>query len=261
MFSVSILGVLQSVKERGDAMANLIEEKIQELVSQYGYSEQVLRDLVDLAQSQSKQVEKNKKDLTKVELQSAVAAAFGCSDIKELKKGEAFQQAIAGRGLKLDVKSGWLTLYRERVLGEEVSPLPPLPPKELTKAELESAVTAAFNCKDVKELKKYEAFKLAIAGRDLNLRKKDAWFILYREWVGVPENERHEEGPHCINGIDILKNFRPWHVFNLDPKTATSDDINKAFRQLAHAHHPDHGGERDVFERLQKMRDSLLAFR
>lgn len=84
---------------------------------------------------------------------------------------------------------------------------------------------------------------------------------MYREWVGVPENERHEEGPNCINGIDIIKNFRPWHVFNLDPKTATTDDINKAFRQLAQQHHPDHGGDRNVFERLQQMRDSLLAFR
>jgi hypothetical protein len=133
--------------------------------------------------------------------------------------------------------------------------------KELTMAELQVAVVAAFHCDDVKELKKHEAFNLAIAGRDLNLRKKEGWLAVYREWIGVPENERYEKGQHCINGIDILKNFRPWHVFNLDPKTATSDDINKAFRQLAKDHHPDHGGDREVFERLQKMRDSLLAFR
>jgi hypothetical protein len=133
--------------------------------------------------------------------------------------------------------------------------------KEPTMAELQAAVVNAFNCNDVQELKKHEAFKLAIVGRDLNLRKKDGWLVLYREWVGVPENERKEDGPNCINGIDVLKNFRPWHVFSLDPKTATSDDINSAFRQLALQHHPDHGGNREVFERLQKMRDSLLAFR
>ena len=27
-------------------------------------------------------------------------------------------------------------------------------------------------------------------------------------------------GPTCINGIDVLENFRPWHVFGLDPKKA-----------------------------------------
>jgi len=137
----------------------------------------------------------------------------------------------------------------------------PKKPKEPTIAELQAAVATAFACNDVKELKKHEAFKLAIAGRDLNLRKKEGWLLLYREWVGVPENEQHEEGPTCINGIDVLKNFRPWHVFGLDSKTATTDDINAAFRRLVKTHHPDQGGNRDVFERLQVMRDSLLAFR
>lgn len=133
--------------------------------------------------------------------------------------------------------------------------------KPPTMKELKDAVIAAFGCKDFNELKKHDAFKLAIAGRDLNLRTTQGWLVLYREWVGVPQNERNEGGPSCINGIDVLKNFRPWHVFNLDPKTATSADINSAFRRLAKEHHPDQGGNREVFERLQKMRDSLLAFR
>jgi hypothetical protein len=182
-------------------MANSIETKIRELVEQYGYSEQVLRDLVEFVQSQPKP---RKKPLSKT------------------------------------------------------STAKPKPP---TIAELQSAVIAAFGCGDLKELKNHDAFKLATVGRDLNLRKKDAWLVLYREWVGVPETERHEEGANCINGIDVLKNFRPWHVFSLDPKTASPDDINSAFRRLAQQHHPDHGGDREVFERLQKMRDSLLAFR
>jgi hypothetical protein len=187
-------------------MANAIDIKIQEIVSQYSYDEQVLRNFVEFIQSQPKP---RKKPST-------------ASSTKE----------------------------------------PKLPKKkELTIAELQAAVVAEFHCHDVKELKKHEAFNLAIAGRDLNLRKKEGWLVVYREWVGVPANERHEEGAHCINGIDILKNFRPWHVFNLDPKASTTEDINKAFRQLSMQHHPDHGGNRDVFERLQQMRDSLLAFR
>jgi hypothetical protein len=133
--------------------------------------------------------------------------------------------------------------------------------KTLTLNELQTAVATAFNCTDVKELKKQEAFKIATDGRDLNFRTKEAWLILYREWVGVPESERHEEGPNCINGIDILKNFRPWYVFGLDSKTATVDDINSAFRRLAKQYHPDVGGNSQVFEQLKKMRDSILAFR
>ena len=61
------------------------------------------------------------------------------------------------------------------------------------------------------------------------------------------------------NGIDVLENFRPWHVFGLDPKKATVEDVKESFRDLVKIHHPDVGGDPRVFERLQKMRDSVLA--
>lgn len=189
-------------------MANAIDARLQELVSQYGYDERVLREFVEFIQAQPKP---RKKSPSKPK-----------ADSKTVK---------------------------------------PPKPKEPTLAELQLAVADAFKCSDVKELKKNKSFKLATEGRDLNLRKKEGWLVLYREWVGVPESERHETGPHCINGIDVLKNFRPWQVFSLDSKTASTEDINQAFRQLAKTHHPDQGGDREVFERLQKMRDSLLAFR
>ena len=82
---------------------------------------------------------------------------------------------------------------------------------------------------------------------------------LYRRWVAVPEEERGRTGPTCINGIDVLENFRPWHVFGLDSSTATKEDVKDSFRTLAKVHHPDVGGDPKVFERLQKMRDSVLA--
>ena len=68
-----------------------------------------------------------------------------------------------------------------------------------------------------------------------------------------------QTGSNCINGINVLENFRPWHVFGLDSKTASKDDVKNAFRDLAKIHHPDVGGDKQVFERIQKMRDSLLA--
>jgi len=131
-------------------------------------------------------------------------------------------------------------------------------PMEPSINDLKAEIFQAFGCKDLQELRKNKSFKLATAGRKLNFSKKDDILALYREWVKVPESERNDIGSTSINGIDVLKNFRPWAVFQLDPKTATVDDINAAFRELAKKHHPDTGGNRDVFEKLQKMRDSLL---
>lgn len=130
--------------------------------------------------------------------------------------------------------------------------------KPLTLAQLKSGVCKAFHCSTVAQLKKLEGFKVAIEGRDYDLRLKQPWLELYRQWVGVPPDERNEVGPSCINGIDVLKNFRPWIVFGLDPKKATVEDIKSSFRQLAKEHHPDAGGNPEVFLKLQQMRDSLL---
>ncbi|MFM8544085.1 MAG: J domain-containing protein [Vulcanococcus sp.] len=137
----------------------------------------------------------------------------------------------------------------------------PFPEPVLTLAQLKSEVCRVFGCENAKELRQSSEFNLATAGCSFNLKTKADWLKLYREWVGVPQAERNRSGSTCINGIDVLENFRPWHVFELEPSTATADDIKEAFRRLAKEHHPDVGGDPRVMERLQKMRDSLLAFR
>lgn len=137
----------------------------------------------------------------------------------------------------------------------------PFPEPVLTLPQLKSEVCRVFGCSNPTELRKSKEFQLAMAGRSLALKKKDDWQKLYREWVGVPQAERDRSGATCIEGIDVLENFRPWHVFRLNPDTATAEDIKEAFRRLAKEHHPDVGGDPRVMERLQKMRDSLLAFR
>lgn len=138
----------------------------------------------------------------------------------------------------------------------------PFPEPVLTVAQLKAAVCKVFGCSKATatELRKSNEFKLAMAGRSFDLKTKSDWQKLYREWVGVPAAERGRTGATCINGIDVLENFRPWHVFGLDPDTATAEDIKEVFRRLAKDHHPDVGGDPRVMERLQKMRDSLLAF-
>ncbi len=134
------------------------------------------------------------------------------------------------------------------------------PEPVLTLTELKTAVCNVFGSKNATELRKSNEFNLAMAGRTFDLKTKDDWLKLYREWVGVPHSERTKTGKTSINGIDVLENFRPWHVFSLDPSTASAEDIKDAFRRLAKEHHPDVGGDPRVMERLQKMRDSLLAF-
>ena len=132
--------------------------------------------------------------------------------------------------------------------------------KKLSMKDARLAVLAKFGCKNATELRKNKNFQLAFEGEKVGLRSTADWLKQYRKWIGVPEDERNSVGDHSINGINILENFRPWHVFGLSSETATSEDIKQSFRKLVKTYHPDVGGNREMFERLQKMRDSMLAF-
>ena len=43
------------------------------------------------------------------------------------------------------------------------------------------------------------------------------------------------------------------------PENYSRDDVIRAFRKIALKHHPDHGGDADVFRKLVEARDLLLA--
>lgn len=133
-------------------------------------------------------------------------------------------------------------------------------PKGPTLAAIKQQVLNHFNCKTLAALKQNQNFQLAMTGETLVFKTKEDWLKLYRRFIGIPANERHlDDGPTVINGIDVLLHFRPWVVFDLDPATAKADDVRSAFRRLIQQHHPDHGGDPRVAERLQTMKDSLLA--
>ena len=133
-------------------------------------------------------------------------------------------------------------------------------PKEPSLAEIKQQVLSHFRCSSLAALKKDPNFQLSMTGEDMVFKTKSDWLKLYRRFIGIPANERNlQDGPTVINGIDVLENFRPWVVFGLDPKTATADDVRAAFRRLIQEHHPDHGGDPRVAERLQTMKDSILA--
>ncbi len=152
-----------------------------------------------------------------------------------------------------------LLAFAEQINGSSFCKPKPPKIKPLSMAKAKAAVLGKFECKSVTELRKNKTFQMAFSGEQINLKTTEEWRSQYRKWIGVPADERNKTGPHCINGIDVFENFRLWHIFDLSSDTASAEDIKTSFRQLAKVHHPDVGGDALVFERIQKMRDSLLA--
>ncbi|NDJ19151.1 DnaJ domain-containing protein [Myxacorys almedinensis] len=133
-------------------------------------------------------------------------------------------------------------------------------PKPLTLAQLKAAVYEHFHTKDTTALKKSSTFQLATSGMGkLDLSKKDGWEALYRKFIGVLPGEDNETGKGCINGINIFKYDLPWRAFGLNRKTASTEDVKSAYRELSKIYHPDNRetGNADVFNRLTVFYKSL----
>ncbi len=134
--------------------------------------------------------------------------------------------------------------------------------KSLSVNDFKKAIYHRFNVNNTQELKKSGAFKMATDGMEkLDFRLKSTWKMLYRKFIGILPDEENQEGYGCINGINIFNYFKPWQVFNLDPKTATKEDVKNAYYQLAKIYHPDNlaTGDRAIFEQLEIMYKSILA--
>lgn len=135
------------------------------------------------------------------------------------------------------------------------------PQKSLTLRQLKEAIYKYFEVEDTDQLKKSDRFKMATDGIDkLDFSKRETWGFFYRKWIDILPEEQNQEGYGCINGIDIFKYHRPWQIFDLDRKTATEEDLKKAYHQLSKIYHPDiqETGDREIFERLEKMYKSLI---
>lgn len=132
--------------------------------------------------------------------------------------------------------------------------------KGLTLAQLKQALFDKFEVSDIKTLKQNSQFQLATSGlENINFSKKDSLEILYRRLIGVLPHEDGEEGPSCINGINIFNYDMPWRVFGLNPKIATTEDIKTAYRNLSKIYHPDNRetGDPKIFDRLTTFYKSL----
>ncbi|MDJ0658616.1 MAG: DnaJ domain-containing protein [Crocosphaera sp.] len=134
--------------------------------------------------------------------------------------------------------------------------------KPLTLSELKQAVYQYFEVKNTTELKKSDAFKMAISVWDkLNLSKRESWEKIYRKFIGILPEEEGETGKDCINGIHVFKYFRPYQVFGLEPKEASTEDIKKAYYRLSKIYHPDNQetGDARIFDRLTIMYKSITT--
>jgi hypothetical protein len=134
--------------------------------------------------------------------------------------------------------------------------------KPLTLAQIKSEIYQHFLVKDTAELKKSGAFKMATDGMDtLNLSVKDGWKILYRKFIGILPGEEKQKGYGCINGINVFDYFKPWKVFDLEPQTATDQDIKDAYRKLSKIYHPDvpKTGDAKIFNCITIMYKSIGA--
>ncbi len=132
--------------------------------------------------------------------------------------------------------------------------------KPLSLAQLKKAVFQHFEVETLTELRKSSSFQMATGylGK-LDFAKKDGWETVYRKCIGVLPNEENETGYGCINGVNIFNYDLPWRIFGLDPKTATTEEIKVAYRNLSKKYHPDipETGDKAIFERLNVFYRSL----
>jgi len=132
--------------------------------------------------------------------------------------------------------------------------------KSLTQTQIKEAVYNYFKVGSTNELKKLDAFQMAVSSIDkLNLSKKDGWEAVYRKVIGILPGEENEEGYGCINGINIFKYDLPWKAFGLDPQKATDEDVKSSYRELSKTYHPDNSatGDAQIFDRLTTFYKSL----
>ena len=76
-------------------------------------------------------------------------------------------------------------------------------------ADAKKTVRKKFEYSNVAELRNNKTFTMSMTSEEIFLKSKDDWIKLYRRSVSVPESERDNTGPTCINCIYVLENIRP----------------------------------------------------
>lgn len=177
--------------------------------------------------------------------------------LNELIKSE-ISRIVSTHGIEASI----LEQFAEFVVANhrKKPPTPKTPKvKKLPLADVKAAVLGHFGASDAKALKKAPAFVMGTNGQAVKLTGKEGWEALYRQFIGILPGEDGETGYGCVNGINIFNYSLPWRVFGLDPKTATTDQVKTAYRNLSKIYHPDvpETGDARMFERLTIFYNSL----
>jgi len=90
---------------------------------------------------------------------------------------------------------------------------------------------------------------LVAQAQQLELENRDLRWKLKRAEARVKQLERQEQA-----SIEP----EPWEVLGVQP-SATEEQVQSAFRNLAREHHPDLGGDPVRFQQLVTARDALLG--
>ena len=131
----------------------------------------------------------------------------------------------------------------------------------LSMPDLKKAVYDHFGVKNGNELKKSNGFGMATDGMDFKASDRASWEKVHRKFIGVLPEEKNAKGVTVVNGVDVVKYFKPWQTFGLDGATATNQDIKDAYRKLSKVYHPDNKqtGNAQVFEKLTIAYKSITA--
>jgi len=179
----------------------------------------------------------------------------------EIKLNSYITEEIAKFSQSVNVDSKVLEAFAFFVIDTHKKK-PPVKVKPLTQAQLKKAVFDYFSVTTTDQLKKSGSFKMATNGMGkISFVGNEAWEKLYRSFIGVLPHEEGETGYGCINGINIFNYSFAWRAFELDPKKSTTEDVKKAYRDLAKIYHPDSGstGDAAIFDRLNIFYKSLVA--
>ncbi len=98
------------------------------------------------------------------------------------------------------------------------------------------------------------------AGRTLTLvhsRWAGAWTRVRAGRAPFPERAPR---PNVASGEERTRAIDPYALLGV-AATASLDDVKAAFRKMALAHHPDHGGSADAFIRIKRAYDAIVKRR
>ncbi|NUP09126.1 MAG: J domain-containing protein [Polyangiaceae bacterium] len=79
-------------------------------------------------------------------------------------------------------------------------------------------------------------------------------------WLGKPKSPEERVSAERTRADRAQQDQRAsiWTVLGV-PSSATLDEIKRAYRKRALETHPDHGGEADVFRRVQRAYEQALV--